>query len=277
MESLFKFFYRYRALTLFLVLEIFCGWMVVHFNTYQGSAFFNSSNVFTGAVLQTTDNIKYYFKLKSINKDLAEENKELRRQLQESRQRNTLFEEKTPDTARIYQYSYITAKVINNSTNKLSNYFTLDKGTEDGVRPGMGVLSTSGGVAGRVKACSGHYSTVLSILNEKWPLSAKIKRGNVDGIVEWKGGDPTEAELTHVGKHHKVFEGDTVVTSGYSSIFPFGIIIGKIKSVVDDGEKYNIKVSLATDYTAMSYIYVVTNKMKAERDSLETEIKSIQE
>jgi rod shape-determining protein MreC len=276
MESLFKFFYRYRALTLFLVLEIFCGWMVVSFNTYQGSSFFNSSNVFTGAVLQTTDNIKYYFKLRSINLDLAEENKELHRQLQESRQRNILLDEKTPDTARIYQYSFVTAKVINNSTNKLSNYFTLDKGTEDGVQPGMGVLSTTGGVAGRVKACSDHYSTVLSILNEKWPLSAKIKRGNVDGIVEWKGGNATEAELTHVGKHHKVFEGDTVVTSGYSSIFPYGIVIGRIKSVVDDGEKYIIKVNLATDYTAMSYVYVVKNKMKAERDSLETDINSIQ-
>lgn len=277
MESLFKFFYRYRALTLFLVLEIFCGWMVVSFNTYQGSSFFNSSNVFTGSVLRVTDNIKYYFKLRTINKDLAEENTQLRRQLQEARQRVTLADERTSDTAKIYQYSFVTAKVINNSTNKLSNYFTLDKGTDDGVQPGMGVLSTSGGVAGRVKACSKHYSTVLSILNEKWPLSAKIKRGNVDGIVEWKGGDATEAELTHVGKHHKVFEGDTVVTSGYSSIFPYGIMIGRIKSVVDDGEKYNIKVSLATDYTAMSYIYVVTNKMKAERDSLETDIKSIQE
>ncbi len=277
MESLFQFFYRYRALTLFLVLEIFCGWMVVSFNTYQGSSFFNSSNVFTGSVLQTTDNIKYYFKLRTINRDLAEDNKELRRQLQQANQKNILAEEKTPDTARIYQFSYVTAKVINNSTNKLSNYFTLDKGSEDGIQPGMGVLSTNGGVAGRVKACSKHYSTVLSILNEKWPLSAKIKRGNVDGIVEWKGGDPTEAELTHVGKHHKVFEGDTIVTSGYSSIFPYGIMIGRIKTVVDDGEKYIIKVSLATDYTAMSYIYVVKNKMKEERDSLETTIKSVQE
>ncbi len=277
MQSLFQFFYRHRALILFLVLEVFCGWMVVNFNTYQGSSFFNSSNVFTGAVLQTTDNIKYYFKLRSINGDLAEENNQLRRQLQEARQKTILLDEKVADTARIYQYTYVTAKVINNSTNKLSNYFTIDKGTEDGIQPGMGVLSTNGGVAGRVKACSGHYSTVLSILNEKWPLSAKIKRGNVDGIVEWKGGDATEAELTHVGKHHKVFEGDTVVTSGYSSIFPFGVMIGKIKSVVDDGEKYIIKVTLSTDYTAMSYVYAVNNKMKTERDSLEIQVNSIRE
>jgi rod shape-determining protein MreC len=277
MQSLFKFFYRYRSLSVFLILEIFCAWLVVSFNTYQGSSFFNSSNVFTGAVLQTTDNIKYYFKLRTVNQDLAEENTQLRKQLQEMRQRNILADEKVSDTARIYQYSYITAKVINNSTNKLSNYFTLDIGTEDGLQPGMGVLSTKGGVAGRVKACSGHYSTVLSILNEKWPLSAKITRGNVDGIVEWKGVDPTEADLTHVGKHHKVFEGDTIVTSGYSSIFPYGIVIGTIKSVVDDGKKYIIKVKLSTDYTAMSYVYVVKNKMKPERDSLEIEIKSIQE
>ncbi|HSZ24779.1 MAG TPA: rod shape-determining protein MreC [Cytophagaceae bacterium] len=276
MQSLFEFFYRYRALTLFLVLELFCGWMVVNFNTYQGSSFFNSSNMFTGAVLQTTDNIKYYFKLRSVNKTLSEENTLLRQQLQESIQRNLLKDEKVPDTARIYQYTYLTAKVINNSTNKLANYFTLDKGTEDGVQPGMGVLSTKGGVAGRVKACSGHYSTVLSILNEKWPLSAKITRGNVDGIVEWKGVDPTEAELTHVGKHHKVFEGDSVVTSGFSSIFPHGIMIGTIKSVVDDGKKYIIKVKLSNDYTAMSYVYVIKNKMKPERDSLEVDMNNNQ-
>ena len=272
MQSLFEFFYRYRALTLFLVLELFCGWMMVNFNTYQGSAFFNSSNVFTGAVLQMNNNVKYYFKLKSVNNDLAEENTSLRKQLQILKQKNILYEEKVPDTARIFQYSYLTARVINNSTNKLSNFFTLDKGMEDGIRPGMGVLSTNGGVAGRVSACSGHYSTVLSILNEKWLLDAKVTRGNVSGIVEWKGGDPREADLIDVGKHHKIFEGDTIVTSGSSGNFPYGVMIGKIKSIVDDGKKYNIRVNLSTDFTAMSYVYVVNNKMKLEKDSLEEKL-----
>ncbi|HWZ22399.1 MAG TPA: rod shape-determining protein MreC [Cytophagaceae bacterium] len=269
MESLFQFFYRYRAPTVFLLLEIFCGWMVVRFNAYQSSSFFNSSNVFTGAVLQMNDDVKYYFRLKSVNNALAEDNMRLRQQLQQAKQHKLLYEERVVDTARIYQYSYVTAKVVNNTTNKLSNYFTIDKGTEDGIEPGMGVISTKGGVAGRIKDCSGHYSTVLSILNAKWLLDAQITRGNVAGYLEWKGGDPTEADLINVGKHHKVFEGDTVVTTGSSDNFPYGIMIGTIKTVVDDGKKYNIRVKLTTDFTAMSFVYVVNNKLHDERKLLE--------
>jgi rod shape-determining protein MreC len=269
MQRLFEFFYRYRVVALFLILEIFCGWMIVKFNMYQGSAFFNSSNIVTGTVLKATDNVKYYFKLNTINRDLAEDNKRLRQQLQYTQHLLEVSDQQVLDTLFDYPYDYYSAKVINNSTNKLANYFTIDKGTEDGIEPGMGVLSTNGAVAGRVKACSKHFSTVLSILNDKWQVSAKIARGNIDGIVDWKGGDPTEAEMAHVGKHHKILEGDTVVTSGYSDIFPAGVMIGTVKNVVDDGKKYIIKLKLHTDYTAMSFIYVVSNKLRIERDSLE--------
>ncbi len=269
MQSLFEFFYRYRALILFLVLEIFCGWMVVRFNAYQSSAFFNSSNVLTGAILQTKDNVNYYFKLRYVNSALAEENTKLRQELQRAKQQRLLYEERTVDTARIYQYSYYTAKVVSNSTNKLSNFFTIDKGTADGIKTGMGVLSTKGGVAGRVKDCSGHYSTVVSILNYKNPIDARVTRGNVAGFLEWKGGDPTEAELVNIAKHHKIFEGDTIVTSGSSDNFPYGVMIGTIKSIVDDGKKYIIKVNLTTDFTAMSFVYVVNNKLEEEKVKLE--------
>lgn len=269
MESLFQFFYRYRAPAVFLLLEIFCGWLVVRFNAYQSASFFNSSNVFTGAVLQMNDDVKYYFKLRSVNNALAEDNMMLRQQLQQIKQQKLLYEERVVDTARVYQYSYVTAKVVNNTTNKLSNYFTIDKGTADGIKPGMGVISTKGGVAGRIKDCSGHYSTVLSILNAKWLLDAQITRGNVAGYLEWKGGDPTEADLINVGKHHKVFEGDTIVTTGSSDNFPYGIMIGTIKTVVDDGKKYNIRVKLSSDFTAMSFVYIVNNKSYEERKMLE--------
>lgn len=262
-------------MVVFLVLEVIGIWLIVSFNGYQGSSFFNSSNLFTGKVFQTTENINYYFRLKSVNKTLAEENANLRRLLQVEKQRSILIEEEISDTLRLYQYTFVNAKVINNSVNKQANYFTLDKGTEDGLMPGMGVLSTTGGVAGRIKSCSGHYSTVLSILNDKWPLSAKIARGNIDGIVEWKGGDASEANMTHVGKHHKIFEGDTVITSGYMNIFPYGIMIGTVKTIVDDGKKYIITVKLTTDYTAMSYVSVMKNNMIAEQDSLENNINTI--
>jgi rod shape-determining protein MreC len=278
MQSLFEFFYRYRALILFLVLEIFCGWMVVRFNTYQSSAFFNSSNVLTGAMLQTKDNISYYFKLRVVNNALAEENTKLREQLQQAKQQRLLYDERKVDTARIYQYSYITAKVINNSTNKASNFFTLDKGTKDGIKPGMGVLSVNGGMAGKVKNCSNHYSTVVSMLNEKNQFDARVTRGDVAGIIEWKwrvgGVDPTEVELVDVAKHHKIFEGDSVVTSGSSDNLPYGVLIGTIKSIVDDGKKYNIKVKLTTDFTALSFVYVINNKLEEEKKLLEESLKN---
>jgi len=277
MQSLLNFFYRYKSIVLFLVIELVCIWMIISFNGYQGSSFFNSSNIFTGKVIQVTDNIKYYFKLQTINNDLANENTNLRYLLEIEKQKTLLAKERISDTLRLFQYSYINAKVVNNTTNKLSNYFTLDKGTEDGVYPGMGVISTNGGVAGRIKSCSGHYSTVLSILNDKWPLSAKISKGNIDGIVEWKGNDPTEADLTHVGKHHKISIGDTVVTSGYMNIFPYGIMIGKIKSVVDDGKKYNIKINLSTDYTSMSFVSVLKNKLSIEQDSIEKSVSTFKD
>jgi len=277
MQSLLEFLYRYRAIALFFVLEIFCGWMIVNYNSYQGSAFFNSSNIITGSILKTTDNIKYYFNLRSTNLALAEENDKLRTKLLRFEQGASYDSKGVKDSLLLNQFSFVTAKVINNSTVKSSNYFTIDKGTNDGLAPGMGILSVNGGVAGRIKACSNHYSTAISVLNEKWALSAKITRENADGVVEWKSGSPTEADLIHVGKHHKIFEGDTVVTSGFSSVFPYGVVIGTIKSVVDDGSKYIIKVKLASDYTSMSYVSVINNKLRTERDSLETLVNAVQE
>ena len=277
MQSLFEFFYRNRALALFVLLEVFSGWMIVRFNSYQGSAFFNSSNVLTGSVLQTTDNVKSYFNLRSVNKTLSEENASLRGRLASMEYLRNASKEIKQDSQLLNQFTFISAKVINNSVNKGSNFFTLDKGADDGLKPGMGILSANGGVSGRIKECSEHYSTAISVLNDKWALSAKVTRSNADGVLEWKGGNPREAELIHVGKHHKVFEGDTIVTSGYSSVFPYGLIIGRVKSVVDDGSKYIIKVTLRTDYTAMSYVSVISNHLKEERDSLELNAKLPQE
>ena len=283
MQKLFEFFYRYRILILFLLLEVFSFWLIVNNNTYQTASFFNSSNSFTGTVIKVQNNIESYFGLRSVNRELAEENRKLREILTKEQQKRRLYKEENLikiDTVKWNQFKYIAAEVINNSsatsTNRTSNYFTIDKGTNQGIVPGMGVLSV-GGVAGKVKSCSGNFSTVTSMLHERWSLSSKIKRDNIDGITKWLGGDVTEADLQYVGKHHKVYVGDTIITSGYNSIFPQGVIIGTVKSVVDDGKKYIIKVKLATDYSAMSYVYVVENKLQVEKDSLESETKMNQE
>jgi rod shape-determining protein MreC len=245
--------------------------MIVSMNVYQTSSYFNSSNYLAGKVNQAQSNVVEYFRLGTINQQLVEENNQLRQQLTIQQQKQTLMAEVKLDSSHLSQYKYISAKVINNSINKFSsNYFTIDRGSNHGIKPGTGVLSIGGGVAGRVRSCTGNFSLVSSLLNENSKFPIKIKRGNIDGILNWEGPDPTEAAILYIGKHHKVYVGDTVITSGYNTMFPEGMIVGKIKSVVDDGKKYLITARLATDFTAMSYVYTVEDQLKGERDSLET-------
>jgi rod shape-determining protein MreC len=248
--------------------------MIVSFNVYQTSSYFNSSNYLAGQINSAQSSVVDYFRLGTINQQLAEENKQLRQLLTREQQRQSLLSEIKLDSSRLTQYNYVSAKVINNSINKFSsNYFTIDRGSNHGIKPGMGVLSIGGGVAGKVRSCTGNFALVGSLLNEG-DFPAKIKRGNIDGIMKWDGPDPTEADLLHIGKHHKVYVGDTIITpGGYNTSFPEGMMIGKIKSVVDDGKKYIIKVRLTTDFTAMSYVYAVEDQLRNERDTLESKMK----
>ncbi|MCU0428824.1 MAG: rod shape-determining protein MreC [Cytophagaceae bacterium] len=270
MIRLLQFFYQYRDVSLFFLLQFICFWLIVSLNVYQTSSYFNSSHYVAGKINQAQSNVVDYFRLSSINQQLAEENQKLRQLLTIQQQKQVLMQEAKLDSSHLSQYKYTTAKVINNSINKFSsNYFTIDKGSNHGIKPGTGVLSVGGGVAGRVKSCTGNFSLVSSLLNENSRFPIKIKRGNIDGILEWEGPDPTEASILYIGKHHKVYVGDTVITSGYNTMFPEGMIVGKIKNVVDDGKKYLIQARLATDFTAMSYVYLVEDQLKGERDSLE--------
>ena len=269
MQRLFQFFYQYRAFLFFVFLEVACFWLIIKNNNYQAAAYFNTSNYYAGRFLETTHDVKYYFTLKKVNKELADENSRLRARLIAEERKKSLVIPNKSDFLRINQYAFIPAKVINNSTSRFSNYITLNKGLADGVKPGMGVISPKG-VVGMVKNCSEHFSVVTSLLHDKWSISSKIRQGNVDGITKWDGGNPGYANLLYVGRHHKLKLRDSVVTSGYGTIFPEGILVGRVKEFeVDKGEPfYKVRVLLATDFTALSYVYVIENKLKPERDSL---------
>lgn len=242
-------------------------------NVYQSSAFFNSSNVLAGKLLYSANSVKEYFFLRDENIKLADENARLKELLSIEKMKRSQAIDTASDFLKIHQYQFIPAKVINNSTARSSNYLTLDKGAINGVKPGMGVISPQG-VVGKVKSVSRNFSTVVSLLHERWSVSSKVKNGNVDAVTRWDGQNPFEAELLYVGLHHKINPGDTVITSGYNTLFPEGVVVGKIKEVeIDQGKPfYKIRVDLATDFTALSYVYVIDNKLREERDSLETNI-----
>jgi len=248
--------------------------MIVSFNTYQGAAFFNTSNYYVAGVLSLEQNVSSYFSLNKVNEELAAQNADLLNQLNHIRQNKNLSENILTDTTSTIQYGYLPARVVKNTTRLPENFLTLNKGTLDGVMPDMGVVGPDG-LVGRVKTVSKHFCTVVSMLHSGMNVASRIKNGNIDATVVWDGLDPREGKVLHVVRHHKIAQGDSVVTSEYNAVFPEGVMIGTIGEFTlgEGSSDYDIQLNFSTDFTALSYVYIIKNNLRAERDSLENVIK----
>ncbi|WP_339812879.1 rod shape-determining protein MreC [uncultured Imperialibacter sp.] len=272
MYSLFQFLYRNRAFLTFLFLEVISFWLVLNDRSYLGAKFFNSSNRLAANVLNISSNVSDYFSLGKVNAQLAEENRQL----------HEILLNQTPkgiDPIRIdsvsidsvnHVYEMIAAKVINNSTRRVNNYLTINKGSDDGILPGMGVVGPQG-IVGKVKYSSKHFSSVISLLHTEFLISTAVKRNQVYGTLRWTSGDALYADLQYVPRHVSLQVGDTIVTSGFNTIFPEGYQAGTISefTISDDATFYTVKVKLATDFYSLRYVYVVKNLLAEEKDSLE--------
>ena len=250
-------------------------------------------------VLERRTQIADYFYLAEMNQQLAVENASLRQQLYppdtvrreadsvavppartDSLKRiryqrpailpDTLLLGQQSLAARDPSYPLIPARVINNMLRNVDNYLTLNVGSANGVRPGLGVVAANG-VVGRVKVVSEHYATVTSLLHSKTSVASKIKRDGTFGTIRWLGDDPAHATLDNVLRETKLVKGDTVVTSGYNAVFPEGIFIGTIDSFVKEPDKnfWTVRVRLGVNFANLTYVYVVTSRPKVERDTVE--------
>ncbi len=208
--------------------------------------------------------------MKDVNQELAEENAKLRQELTRKALMSDISYSANRDSSYIKKYKYTTAKVINNSTKNFRNYLTINKGWADSLAPGMGVICNEG-IVGRVKSCSKYFSTITSILHKEIMVSSKIKRLKAAGTVKWDGIDATKAKLLYIPRHLEIKRGDTIVTSEYNSVFPEGEMIGYIESIKVKGDEnfYNIDINLSTDFTKLSYVYVIKNNLRFQLDSLE--------
>lgn len=272
MRSLLNVIYRYRAFFIFILLELVCTWFVVRNNNYQGAAFFNSANAVAGSLLETQSGVSDYLDLKEANDELANENARLRMALDH-------YDEIEEDTTRsifrraelVGDYLYRPARVINNSTRRYTNYITIDRGAGDGIEPGMGVIGPSG-VVGRVKAVSENFATVTSLLHGDMLVSSQIRRTGTFGSTAWPGRSASIATLKYVPRSESVMKGDTVITSGYNAVYPRGILIGTVEEIglQDDASYFDINITLATDFSKLSFVYVVDNRIREEKDSLES-------
>lgn len=270
MERLLIFLYQYRAFFTFLVFEVVCAWLIIENNQYQGARFFNSSNGMVASLNNFSQDVREYFLLRNINSTLAEENAELRSKLEQFKQIQQASDPLTRrDSTVIKQFDFISAKVVNNSVNRSTNYLTINKGSDAGVKPGMAVISPLGAV-GKVKVVSDHYSVVTSILHKDYRLSVLMTRTGYFGSVSWDGVKPEYAQLNFVPGHVKPAKGDTVVTSSYNAVFPEGIMVGVIDEVKQTPTLfYDLTVRLSQDFRKLSYVEVVRSHLKPELDSLQ--------
>lgn len=270
MRNLIQFLSKNSVVFIFLFLEFIALTLLVKNNNYQNSKFFNSSNFLVGNLYSTIDNVNDYFSLKEVNAELAEQNAKLKNQSITSFTKifgNTV---EIKDTAYSQKYMYTSAKVVNNSTNRRNNYITIDKGALNGIEAGMGVISAKG-VVGTVKNVSENYCSVMSVLHEKNAVSAKIKNSEYFGPLVWELGNYREAQLKDIPNHVQFSKGDTIITSGYSLVYPEGILVGTIKdfNLPEGNNFYNITVEFTADYKQLSHVFIVKNKHKEEQQQLE--------
>ncbi len=249
--------------------------MIVNNREYQKNAFLSSSNSLVSGVYEWNNSIVEFFKLRTANDNLAEENTALKNQIINLHNKLSTVQPDVQDSIRFrippeMEYQFISAKVINSSTNKLQNYITLNKGAIDGVKVDMGVISDEG-VVGIVKTVSNRFSVVIPILNPKIEISCKFKRSNYSGSLLWSGTDYRYANLTDIARHVELSLGDTLITSGLTITFPEGIPVGNIEDfkIEESDAYYKIKVKLAVNFRTLSHVKVINYLNYKEQRNLE--------
>ena len=270
MRNLIAFIRKYSFFFLFLGVEALAFYLIFRNNHFQSASFLNSTNAISGGVYSKFADLDEYLNLKEVNDALSDENRRLRENQIQSFER--LFGENiiVVDTIFKHKYYYSKAKVINSSTHRQNNYLTLNIGSKNGIQNGMGVIGPNG-VVGVVKNVSDHYASVVSILHRDAKISMKLKNSEYFGSMQWDGEDYRMIGLKDIPNHVPLNKGDTVVTSGFSSIFPEGLNTAVIKSfVVPEGENfYTIKMELLNDFKQLSYVYVLKNNFSTEIQEIE--------
>lgn len=275
MKNILLFVYRNHVFFVFLLLEIVCFSLIVKNNTFHRGSVLSSSNRLVGNIYDLNNGITEYFKLRSINDELAIENAVLRSLLNESKYISSSRSQSVTDSVSRQHYTYVPAKVINNSTDRRSNYLTIDRGILQGVEPEMAVIS-SNGVVGIVKDVSKNFASVISVLHQNSSISVKLADTEYIGSLVWNGGSPKVAQLMDIPNHVQLEEGMLIQTSGYSAMFPNGINIGTVRSfeVKQGNNFYVIEVDLFTDMRSVSMVYVVNNLMRSEQKELEKQVQT---
>lgn len=268
MRNIFLFIRRYFNLLLFLFLQVFSIYLIVHYSRYHNAIFSSASNQLTGKVNKQFSRVEYYFQLKKTNDSLVKANAKLYNKLKAD------FE--LPDTtAKVFidslkvdsiegyrKYRYYPAKVVYNSVAAQNNYLVLSRGLAQQVKIGMGVIDPNSGVVGVITDVSNDFAVVMSLLHKDSRISGKLLKGGETGTLNWDGKTPNIISLTGIAKSAKVAKGDTIISSGFSTSFPRGMMVGSVLEAIPEksSSNYLIKFRSAANFYNLEYVYVIENK-----------------
>lgn len=280
MRNLITFIFRYSTWIIFIIYVIFSCILLFNNNPYQHHIYLTSANKLSSSIYNGTSNITSYFHLKDINEDLHQQNAQLelevislRKELQ--KYHDIIYNDTMIATPALSQYKFIIAHVIDNSIYRVHNYITIDKGSNSGIKPEMGVVDQNG-VVGIVNIVGENTARIISILNPDLRLSCKLKGSNNFGSLVWDGKKSNEAILEELPRHAEANIGDTIITSGYSAVFPEGIPVGIVvaRANENDDNFFALRIKLLTDFSKLGTVRIIENIMKEEISSIEESSKN---
>jgi rod shape-determining protein MreC len=273
MQQLILFFTTYGSVFLLVFLQAICGFLYFNFNgTTEKAVFLSSAGVVSSNLLELANKFGSYWNLGAVNDSLAKENARLKMQFPNAKYQSNIETQAVKDSVLLQQYIYTSAKIVNNNLHHSNNYITLNRGSNHNIKSNAGVVSaTTQGVVGIIKKVSNNYSVAMSIFHKETRISAKIQKNDHFGVLVWNGKEMTHLDLEALPKHAPIQKGDTIVTSGYSNLFPEGIFIGVVDTffVVKSSNFFTAKVRLAADVTTTQQVYIVTDLMREEKKALE--------
>lgn len=271
MYNVIQLFAKFGAHILFVIFEIVCFTLIINYNKTQKDIFLNSSNLFAAELNNQRNKITQYTNLKMQNDSLLRENATLIENIITSEYLSDII---PAADSFLNQYTLIPANVTSTTIHLRNNHLTLNKGYREGLRPDMGVIASHKGIVGIVRNVSENFAHVISILHSQTKISCSIKNRLGHGSLVWKNMDPLRMTLESIPKHETIAIGDTVITSGYSTMFPKGILVGKIEAynIPTGSNSYHITVRLFNDLTNIKYAYVIQNRFAAEQTKLEKEV-----
>lgn len=277
MRNIFLFVRRYFNFIFFLLLQVFCIYLIVHYNKYHNAVFSGTANQLTGKINEQYNKVEDYFHLKRTNDSLVKANERLYNKLRADFMLPDTASKMVVDSIRIdsilqyRRYNYISATVIENSVNTQSNFIVLNRGLSGGLKKGMGVIDLSNGVVGSITDISNDYAVVMGLLHKDSHLEGMLLRGDGEtGTLSWDGVTPNIITMNRIPKSAKIAKGDTIISSGNSTSIPRGMLLGFVTEVIPEKSSNNflIKFRSAANFYNLQYVYAIDNSQQEAIDKL---------